>query len=73
MEFLDLLPHVNRVITQLKAITKKNLLEQMSEIAASHLSVSSDDILQALITREKLGSTGVGNGVAIPHARYKHR
>lgn len=69
MELFDLLPQVNRVVTQLKVTTKKNLFERISEIASIHLSLPQEDIFEAVFTREKLGSTGVGNGVAIPHAK----
>ncbi|MDP1723307.1 MAG: PTS sugar transporter subunit IIA [Alphaproteobacteria bacterium] len=69
MELFDLLPQINRIVTQLKVTTKKNLFEQLAEIASIHLSLPQGDLFEAIFTREKLGSTGVGNGVAIPHAK----
>ena len=69
MEILDLLPQANRVVTQLKVISKKNLLERLSDIASEHIGLKNITILQALLSREEMGSTGVGGGIAIPHAR----
>lgn len=69
MELFDLLPQINRVVTKLKVTTKKNLFERIAEIASIHLSLPQNDLFEAIFTREKLGSTGVGNGVAIPHAK----
>jgi len=53
--------------------SKKRLLEYISELlAASSPGISQNDIVDALICREKLGSTGLGKGVAIPHGRITH-
>lgn len=52
--------------------SKKRALERLSEIlgdAAPY--VTDNEIFSALIGREKLGSTGIGDGVAIPHGRLK--
>jgi PTS system nitrogen regulatory IIA component len=50
--------------------SKKRLLEQISELlAGSATGLSDSEIFDALISREKLGSTGLGKGVAIPHGR----
>jgi PTS system nitrogen regulatory IIA component len=50
--------------------SKKRLLEYVSELLAkSSPELSQNEIFNALINREKLGSTGLGNGVAIPHGR----
>jgi PTS system nitrogen regulatory IIA component len=50
--------------------SKKRLLEYISELlATSSLKLSQNDIFNALLSREKLGSTGLGKGVAIPHGR----
>ncbi|ULR42687.1 PTS sugar transporter subunit IIA [Rhizobium sp. K102] len=50
------------------APTKWRALQTIAEKAAIAFSVDSQIILKALETREKLGSTGIGNGIAIPHA-----
>lgn len=50
--------------------SKKRILEFISELAHDKLPyLSQQDILGALLTREKLGSTGIGRGIAIPHGR----
>ena len=50
--------------------SKKRLLEHVSELLGSSTSqVSQQTIFDALLNREKLGSTGLGKGVAIPHGR----
>lgn len=50
--------------------SKKKILEHISMLAASHLpDTSVHDVLDSLLTREKLGSTGIGKGIAIPHGK----
>lgn len=52
------------------ATSKKRVLESASEMLADHdKSLSPRQIFDCLIAREKLGSTGLGHGVAIPHGR----
>ena len=48
--------------------SKKQVLEELSKLAEIKLGVNSRTLLENLIKREKLGSTAVGNGIAIPHA-----
>lgn len=57
------------VLAQFKATSKKRLLQEIAQIAESVYGLSSRDIFTALQDRELLGPTGMGNGVAIPHAR----
>lgn len=49
--------------------SKKKALEELSNLLAKGASVNAADILVSLSGREKLGSTGLGHGVAIPHGR----
>jgi len=51
--------------------SKKSILERLSLLLSKSSGISSEDIFASLYEREKLGSTSVGNGVAIPHARIK--
>ena len=51
--------------------SKKRLLQDISEQAANLYGLDAEEIFSALTEREKLGSTGVGRGVAIPHARFE--
>jgi PTS system nitrogen regulatory IIA component len=52
----------------LDASNKARLLQLLSERASRSIGVSERDILAALQNREKLGSTGIGAGIALPHA-----
>ncbi len=58
-----------RVISNLAGASKKRVLELASEFIADESRLESEDIYQGLIDRERLGSTGIGFGVAIPHCR----
>ncbi|QYK04717.1 PTS IIA-like nitrogen regulatory protein PtsN [Shewanella zhangzhouensis] len=50
--------------------SKKKVLELISDLAAAqNPSLSSQEIFESLLAREKMGSTGIGNGIAIPHGR----
>src|SRR3972149_7278726 len=60
------------IMTDLKARTKMELLEEMSFEASRRVDgLNRAELLEALLEREKLGSTGIGHGVAIPHAKLK--
>ena len=48
--------------------SKKQVLEKLSKLAEIKLGINPRSLLENLIKREKLGSTAVGNGIAIPHA-----
>ena len=56
------------VACRLAATSKKQLLQQLSTKAAAHAGLCDRKVLSAITEREKLGSTGVGNGLALPHA-----
>lgn len=69
MQLIDLLTPDN-VASGVNAGSKKRALEMASEeLAREQEQASSRQILEGLCAREKLGSTGLGHGVAIPHAR----
>ncbi len=71
MNITDLLT-VERVACITQVSSKKRVLEQISElIAGSDQSLSTGEVFESLIGRERLGSTGLGHGVAIPHGRVK--
>ena len=56
------------VACHLAATSKKQLLQQLSTMAAAHAWLCERQVLSAIISREKLGSTGIGNGLVLPHA-----
>jgi PTS system nitrogen regulatory IIA component len=57
------------VIIDVRANDKTRLLEQLSTQAAAKAGLPADEVAREIAKREELGSTGVGNGVALPHAR----
>jgi nitrogen PTS system EIIA component len=69
MEITDFLSSADIVI-DVRASDKARLLRQLSAQAASGLGLDPDEVSNLIIKREELGSTGVGNGVALPHARF---
>ncbi|SES09482.1 PTS IIA-like nitrogen-regulatory protein PtsN [Tranquillimonas rosea] len=60
-------PSAVRVIGTLSS--KKRLFQELGDIAASVHGLRTQDVVEALLEREGLGPTGVGQGVALPHAR----
>ena len=57
------------VLADVKVTTKKDVLRRIAEAGASSLSLEPQIIFDSLLTRERLGTTGLGDGIAIPHAR----
>ena len=63
---------IKRVGCQVEANSKKRVLEQLGSLLAQSLpDLTQDLIFDRLLERERLGSTGLGQGVALPHARMK--
>ena len=69
MPLLDHLP-ADGVMIGVSATSKKQLLEHISAHAGSLTGVPARAIFDALIQRERLGSTAIGGGMAIPHAVF---
>jgi len=61
---------VNDVMVDVSSADKNKLLATLSRKAGPMLDVLPERILSELVKREELGSTGMGGGVAIPHARF---
>ena len=59
------------VFAGVKASCKKSLLQDLADKASRKTGVPSETVFATLLEREKLGSTGIGNGIAIPHGRLK--
>ncbi len=57
------------ILADLKSRSKRQVLDELAGAAAEAAGVSKCDVLAALNARERLGTTGVGQGVALPHAR----
>ena len=64
---------IDRISCKPEITSKKNALEEISRlIASSDPSLTYMEIFDCLNARERLGSTGLGSGIAIPHGRYEH-
>jgi PTS system nitrogen regulatory IIA component len=61
----------NAIALRVSATNKRQLLAVVAEIAARNIGIDATVILDALAEREHAGSTGVGHGVAAPHARLE--
>ncbi|MBL1142263.1 MAG: PTS IIA-like nitrogen regulatory protein PtsN [Proteobacteria bacterium] len=61
------------VLPDMDCHSKKDALDTLAKtIADSDSSISQTEVFDCLIARERLGSTGLGNGIAIPHGRLKN-
>ena len=61
--------HENSIYVDVDVDSKKNLFKKISNIYSQNNPESSSIIVEKLNERERLGTTGVGNGVAIPHSK----
>ena len=59
------------IIAKLDVPTKKNVLQSLADHVSTSVGKDPHEVFDALWEREKLGTTGVGNGIAIPHARMQ--
>ena len=70
MDLSDLLAPEG-VIAALKAKSKKQALQELAQRAADLSGLEQREIFDALFQRERLGSTGFGRGIAIPHVKFR--
>lgn len=68
MALADLLQQ-DAIIPALKVNSKKQLLQELAAKAAKITGVPEREVFDVILQREKLGSTGVGHGIAIPHGK----
>ncbi|RYZ99064.1 MAG: PTS fructose transporter subunit IIA [Moraxellaceae bacterium] len=62
-----------RTCSSLEASSKKRALELLAQLIAQDIpTIDADDLLRRFLARERLGSTGVGHGIAIPHCRINN-
>ena len=66
----QLLPETN-VVIDLDVSSKKRVFEQVGLIFENNNNIARSQVFDSLFAREKLGSTGLGQGIAIPHGRIK--
>jgi PTS system nitrogen regulatory IIA component len=70
MHIADLLTP-DSVVPVLRATSKKQALQELAHIAAARTGLTERAIFDVLLERERLGTTGVGRGIAIPHGKIK--
>tara|TARA_B110000444_G_scaffold257557_1_gene296249 strand:- start:811 stop:1260 length:450 start_codon:yes stop_codon:yes gene_type:complete len=69
MQLEDILS-LERCHCHIEGVSKHRILTKISEIVSENIdSLEAADVFDALIAREQLGTTGLGNGIAIPHCR----
>jgi PTS system nitrogen regulatory IIA component len=70
MEIADLIAPKN-VVAQLRVSSKKQALQELAKRAAAMTGINDRAIYDVLVERERLGTTGIGNGIAIPHGKLR--
>jgi len=70
MKILDVLDK-KAVVAHLKSDDKKTILEELSEPVAQLAGINREDCVRVLLEREQLGSTGIGEGIGIPHGKMR--
>jgi PTS system nitrogen regulatory IIA component len=71
MKICDVLDR-NSILPDLKSRNKKGILEELVVPVAEIAGVSQKDLTKVLLERERLGSTGIGGGIGIPHGKMKN-
>ena len=71
MNLIAQLLKVDNVVVDLDASSKKRVFEQAGLLFENHDGIARSTVYDALFAREKMGSTGLGLGIAIPHGRIK--
>lgn len=71
MKICDVL-HKEAILADLKARNKKGILEELVAPVADIAKVQQEDLVRVLLERERLGSTGIGGGIGIPHGKMKN-
>jgi PTS system nitrogen regulatory IIA component len=71
MKLLSQILSPENVVLDIPVTSKKRALEQMSLLFENHQGLERAGVFDSLFARERLGSTGLGHGVAVPHGRVK--
>ena len=70
MKIIDVLLKES-ILIDLKATDKKEFLEELVTPVSNIANVTPEEMVRVLLDRERLGSTGIGNGIGIPHGKLK--
>ncbi|MEL6752370.1 MAG: PTS IIA-like nitrogen regulatory protein PtsN [Pseudomonadota bacterium] len=68
---LDAIIQPSAVLPAMRASSKKQVLQEIATAGAAQTGLDARTIFDTLLQRERLGSTGVGHGVAIPHGKFQ--
>lgn len=71
MNLISKILPIENVILDLESTSKKRVFERVGLLFENTLDIARSQVFDSLFAREKLGSTGLGHGVAIPHGRIK--
>jgi PTS system nitrogen regulatory IIA component len=71
MKIMDVL-NIEAINVDLKARDKKGILDELVAPVAEKTGASHEKLVKVLLERERLGSTGIGGGIGIPHGKLKH-
>ena len=71
MKILDLL-HKDAINVNLRASDKKGAIDELADVVAPLAGTEHEELVKVLMERESLGSTGIGNGIGIPHGKFKN-
>jgi PTS system nitrogen regulatory IIA component len=71
MKILDILER-NSIVSELQGTSKRQVLEELIDaLITNKRNLDRDRLMAVLLERERLGSTGIGDGIAIPHGKLK--
>ncbi|MBI9085972.1 MAG: PTS sugar transporter subunit IIA [Desulfobacterales bacterium] len=70
MKILDILKK-EAILADLKSVDKKGILEELVAPVAIMSGIGAEELVRVLMERERLGSTGIGGGIGIPHGKLK--
>jgi nitrogen PTS system EIIA component len=70
MKILDVL-NKNAILSDLKSTDKKGVIEELVSPLAQISGIDQENLVTVLLERERLGSTGIGGGIGIPHGKLK--
>lgn len=70
MKILDVMPK-EAILDDLKSQNKKGILEELVVPLSDSTGLNTEDLVRVLMERERLGSTGIGGGIGIPHGKIK--
>ena len=71
MKILEVLPK-ETIITDMKSKAKNEVIEELVVSISKITGINSAELIKVLLERERLGSTGIGGGIGIPHGKLKN-